>query len=101
MKGHAITLAKKQYIQNSIAESKNDSRKIFNILNSFLGKSDKTNALPSHDSKSVLSNQFKDFFTNKINKIVDAFDNTVSLPHLIQLISHCNLFQILSLLPLK
>ena len=83
MKSHAITLAKEQYIQNSIAESKNDSRKIFNILNSFLGKSDKTNALPSHDSKSVLSNQFKDFFTDKINKIVDAFDNTVSLPHLI------------------
>ena len=83
VKCNVITQAKKQYIYKSITECNNDSRKTFNVLNSFLGKSDKTNALPSHDSISVLSNQFKDFFTDKINKIVDAFDNTVPSSHLI------------------
>ena len=75
-----INRAKKNYIQKSITECNNDPSKIYNILNCFLGKSKDAGTLPTHDSKLDLSNQFRIFFIEKINKIVNGFSNTVS-PH--------------------
>ena len=83
MKLHINNSAKKNYIQKSITESNNDPRKIHNILNGFLGKSDNTRALPTHESKLDLSNHFRTFFIEKIQKIVDDFDNTILSSHLI------------------
>ena len=76
VKSQTITLAKREYLHKSINECSNDARKIFNHINTFLGKSDKVTTLPSHDSKQILATQFKNFFIEKIDVIVAAFGDT-------------------------
>ena len=82
IKCQTIALAKRDYLHKSISECSNNPRKIYNHLNNFLGKPSKEMALPNHESKLDLSNLFKDFFIDKINKIVAAFDFNIPSPHL-------------------
>ena len=76
LKCSAITSAKRDYLYKTIEECNNDPRKIYNHLNSFLGKSNKVVSFPSHTSKTDLCNKFKNFFIDKIIRIVDSFGNS-------------------------
>ena len=80
-KCNVINLAKREFLHKSISECGNNPRKIFNQINSFLGKPGKEIVLPSHDSKHTLSNQFKNFFIDKIDKIVNTFNSNSSSSH--------------------
>ena len=75
---NVITLAKREFLHKSISECCNNPRKVVNQINSFLGKPEKEMVLPSHDSKQNLTNKFKNFFIDKIDKIVNAFDSNFS-----------------------
>ena len=78
IKCNVITVAKREFLHKSISECGNNPRKVFNQINSFLGKPEKEMVLPSHDSKQNLTNKFKNFFIDKIDKIVNAFDANFS-----------------------
>ena len=65
--------AKQDYYCQKIEESGSDQRKIFQIANELMNKT-KDTTLPSTSSSKELAEKFADFFTDKIAKIRDSFE---------------------------
>ena len=57
-----------------------NNSKLFHHLNELLGRNLGTSTLPDHTSKHSLTNEFKEFFVEKIDRIVADF--TVSNYHI-------------------
>jgi hypothetical protein len=60
--------AKATYYNNLVEENAKDSKKLFKILNSLLGKS-KQKALPEHSNLTELLDRFSDYFISKVSDI--------------------------------
>ena len=63
---------KSDYYSKLISDNSHDSRKLWRELHKTLNKVSDA-ALPSHESKKSLADQFASFFSNKIKKIRDNF----------------------------
>ena len=74
----AITIAKQSYFLSKIELCGNDYKRLFNLLKTLLGDDKVSSTLPSHSSIYDLANKFKDFFTEKIDKIIDSFPNSIN-----------------------
>ena len=76
---------KKEYYNNEVRGCLNDHGALFQIIKRLLHRSS-TSPLPSHESPSVLAQEFADFFESKIDKIhqklnvVDSSDLQDKLP---------------------
>jgi len=63
-----IDQAKTSYFQNAIAENQNNTKHLFSIVNTLLGKK-KVTSLPANKSPSELCSMFGDYFIEKIDII--------------------------------
>ena len=75
-----IEQAKSQYFLNVINQCEGDQKKLFNIVDSLLGRT-KSTALPHSDSPIRLAEAFADFFITKIAKIrtdLETLETTTS-----------------------
>ena len=65
---------KRHYYRLKIEECSNDQKKVFNIANELMNNT-KDSTLPTSGNPQELSEKFADFFTDKIAKIKESFDN--------------------------
>ena len=70
-----VTAAKCTSYRSKIADCKNDSSKLYGLLNGLLGKSNGENPLPIRSSNFQLANGFSEYFLLKIKRISDVFEN--------------------------
>ena len=73
-----ILRAKVAYYGGKIENCKNDSKKLYGVLNGLLGKNTKDYVLPQHDSDYALANDFKDFFLSKVMDLKNSFNENSS-----------------------
>ena len=73
IKCNLVTSAKRLYYRSKLSNCGNNSSKVFNYLNQLLGKNKNTSVLPYHSSSIKLANDFKQFFIQKIDIIVNSF----------------------------
>ena len=66
--GHDFQLAKAAYYTSQIDKNKGDSKTLFKLTNSLMGKNGET-ILPTHSCDKTHADQFLSFFHNKIDNI--------------------------------
>ena len=66
--------AKKTSIEEKVQDCKVDSNKLFQLVSKYTGAT-KQKSLPEYSDPTELSNNFANFFINKIKKIRDALDH--------------------------
>ena len=64
---------KREFFRLRIRECSNEPKSLYRILNGLLGKSLEERKLPSYSDHEHLANDFKNFFVNKIARIVSNF----------------------------
>lgn len=78
-KCNLVYSAKAAYFSAKIHDCRNDSKKMYGVLNGLLGKRTENDILPRRNSDFLLANRFKDFFLSKVNDIKNSFVNDVNL----------------------
>ena len=70
-----VTATKCTYYSSKITDCKNDSSKLYGLLNGLLGKSNCKNLLPIRSIDFQLANDFCEYFLLKVKSISDMFEN--------------------------
>ena len=68
-----LTYHKSQQICQRVRDAKGNTKKLHRVINKVMGKRDE-NPLPTHSSEQALSEDFADFFLNKIITIRESFE---------------------------
>ena len=74
LKCELVYRAKVSFYGSKVDKFKNDSRKLYGVLNGLLGFSNAQDILPQCGSDFILANKFKDFFLKKVIDIKNSFD---------------------------
>ena len=74
-KCNLVTAAKCNYYRQKIETCRNDSAKLYGLLNGLLGKSNGENPLPIRSNDLQLANEFSKYFLLKVKGISDMFES--------------------------
>ena len=72
-KCNKVTAAKCNYYKTKIDDCKDDSTKLYRVLNSLLGKTAGDKCLPSRTNDMQLANEFSNYFLQKVKNISESF----------------------------
>ena len=75
-----ITSAKAEYYTGKVQECENDTKRIFKVISSLLGK-EQSQSLPEHDSLAKLTESFNEFFIQKISLIRESLEAKQTVQH--------------------